>query len=54
MGDYNAAAANQFVIKFDMCVDEPDTPADQRKCKEPEDIKQWMRRKFLLVMENQM
>lgn len=53
MGDYYTAKAKSLVLKFDMCVDEPTTPLDQRKCKDPEEIKHWMRRKFLLTLENQ-
>ena len=52
-GDYNAAKATQLVIRFEICVDEPNTPILERKCKDRDDIMKWMNRKFLLTLENQ-
>lgn len=52
-GDYNSARATQLVIRYEICVDEPSTPIIERKCKDYDDIKQWLNRKFLLTMENQ-
>ena len=49
MGDYNSVAGKQLIIKFDMCVDDPEKP--EIKCKDEKDIKQWLNRKFLLFME---
>ena len=45
MGDYNAAAAKQLVIRFDRCRGDG--------CKSEEFIDSWLNRKFLLVLENQ-
>ncbi len=45
MGDYNAAAAKQLVLRFDICRGEG--------CKDEATIKKWLNRKFLLVLENQ-
>ena len=44
-GDFNAAAAKQLVIRFDICRGEG--------CKDEAVIKEWLNRKFLLVLENQ-
>lgn len=52
MGDYNASAAKMLVIKFDICRDEEGTNIYERKCKKESDIKKWLNRKFLLIMEN--
>lgn len=50
MGEYNDAAARQLVIKFDICRDKPGTfPAF---CRPENEIKEWMNRKFLLILEN--
>lgn len=50
MGDYNSAAAKQLVITFEMCR-RGKTPGVN--CKSESVIKDWMARKFLLTMENQ-
>ena len=50
MGDYNSVAGKQLIIKFDMCMDDPEKP--EIKCKDEKDIKQWLNRKFMLLMEN--
>ena len=42
-----------MVIRYEVCVDEPHTPIIERKCKDLDDIKQWLNRKFLLTLENQ-
>lgn len=52
-GDYNSARATQLVIRFEICVDAPNTPILERKCKDKDDIMNWMNRKFLLTLENQ-
>ena len=60
-GDYNTAAASQLVIAFTPCRNEDSSgaqgaispPANQVKCKPEADIKRWMRRKFILLLENQ-
>ena len=51
-GDFNAAAASQLVIKFDVCRDPDGTKIEDIKCKTKEDIERWMNRKFILTLEN--
>ena len=53
MGDYNAAKGKMLVIKFDICRDAEGTRLGDRKCKEEKDIMQWLNRKFLVTMENE-
>ena len=51
-GDYNAERASQLVIRFEVCIDPPNTPILERKCKDIDEIHSWMNRKFILVLEN--
>ena len=53
LGDYNSARANQLVITFEVCRDEPDTPVEKRKCRPEKEIYDWMSRKFIVILENQ-
>ena len=53
-GDYNAASGKQLSLTFTRCVDPEDTPADERKCQSKAKIDNWLRRKFIVVLENQM
>ena len=46
MGDYNSEAGKQLVISFKVCKGKP-------VCRDEAEIKKWMRRKFILIMENQ-
>ena len=47
MGNYNSAAGKQLVITFEICRDKPGV------CKDEDVIKLWLKRKFLLILENQ-
>ena len=47
MGDYNSATGRQLVITFEICRDKPGI------CKDEAKIMNWLRRKFLLVLENE-
>ena len=51
-GDYNSAAASQLVLRFEVCQDPVNTPVLERKCKDIDEIRSWMNRKFLLTLEN--
>ena len=51
-GDYNAERASQLVIRFEVCMDAPNTPVLERKCKDLDEIHSWMNRKFILALEN--
>ena len=50
MGDYNSAAAKQLVVTFEMCRRGKTAGVN---CKSESVIKDWMARKFLLTLENQ-
>ena len=52
-GDYNSEKASQLVIRFEVCIDAPNTPVLERKCKDLDEIHSWMNRKFILALENQ-
>ena len=54
-GDYNTAAASQLVIAFTICRNEPGVPIlpGQVICRDEDYIKRWMRRKWILILENQ-
>ena len=47
MGDYNSATGRQLVITFEVCRDKPGI------CKDESKIMSWLKRKFLLVLENE-
>ena len=51
-GDYNSSAGQQLVIRFERCVDDPETPVEERKCKAEADILDWIQRKFIVTLEN--
>ena len=53
LGDYNSARSIQLVITFEVCKDEPDTPVEKRKCRPEKEIYDWMSRKFIGILENQ-
>ena len=44
-GDFNSASGMSLVLTFSMCRGKP-------TCKPEHEINEWMKRKFLLVMEN--
>ena len=46
MGDFNSSVGKQFVIAFEVCRNKPGI------CKNEEVIMNWLKRKFLLVLEN--
>ena len=48
-GDYNAARTRSFVLLFEKC-DEPE--GSPIKCKSDAEIKEWLQRKFILLMYN--
>ena len=52
-GDFNSARGNLLVITFEICRDEPDTPIEDRKCRPEEEIFEWMERKWIATLENQ-
>ena len=53
-GDYNTAAASQLVIAFTICRNEPGVPIlpGDVICRDEAFIKKWMRRKWILILEN--
>ena len=51
-GDFNSWTGQQLVIRFEMCVDAPETPVEQRKCKTEEQILEWIQRTFIVTLEN--
>ena len=53
MGDYNSAMGKQLVITFEVCRDPEGTPAADKKCRDEAFIMNWIRRKFLITLENQ-
>ena len=49
-GDYNAARTRSFALRFEKC-NEPE--GSELKCKTDDEIMDWLRRKFILVVYNQ-
>ena len=45
-GDYNSASTQQIAIKFKMC-------QDHDYCESEENIRKWLRRKFIVVVTNE-
>ena len=52
MGDSQSSKAKRLVVRFEMCVDDPDTAQNDKKCKEESVIKDWLQRKFIIMLEN--
>ena len=52
-GDYDASRGKQLLVAFEICTDPEGTSDAEKKCFPEKEIYKWMRRKFILVLENQ-
>ena len=50
-GDYNSPTTRSFVLLFEKCSSENDNFKDVQ-CKSDDEIKQWLARKFILILQN--
>ena len=45
-GDYNSAKAQQIIVRFKMCIGEDN-------CESEENIREWLKRKYIVILHNQ-